>query len=113
MSCQTLYKQRKRSTGPSELLVAPFPKSEVAALRAVLLPLKDKPELNTDLKYAEGKQRDCRKCLEERRRTKEKKKKTPEVWHLNFQSLFSLFQTQPKRSNLQAVCRVTQPKALL
>lgn len=44
---ETLSKQRKRSTGPSELLVAPFPKSEVTAQRAVSLPLKDKPELNT------------------------------------------------------------------
>lgn len=66
----------------------------------------------SDLKYAEGKQRDCRRCPEERR-TKEKKKKNPKIWHLNFQSLFSLFQPQPKRSNLQTVCRVTQPKALL
>lgn len=42
--------------GPSELLVAPLPKPEVAAQRAASQPLKDKPELNTDLKYAKGMQ---------------------------------------------------------
>lgn len=44
---ETLSRQRRRSVGPSELLVAPFSKSEVTAQRAVSLPLKVKPKLNT------------------------------------------------------------------
>lgn len=108
---EALFKLRKRSMGPSELLVAPLPKPEVAAQRAVSQPLKDKPELNTDLKYAKGMQK---VSGGKKNKRKEEKEKSPKVWHLNFQSLFNLFQPQLKRSNLQTVCRVnaTQSSAL-